>query len=303
MHNGPAKLISLVIAVLLWLYVNYKKLPERSFTIPIALNSMPKELSLMESYINVVKVKIKGPEDVIQTYLPAHFSAYVDLKKAGRGQNYLPVKVQTLKKNKRLRIVSILPSEIAVSLDKFIMKELPVSPVIVNTPAEGYVRSEETYYPKNITVKGPARIVGEMNALLTKPVDIGGVTGSIYKEVELDLPNEFITPYDFKTVHVSVKIRENFRVWTLSRVRIAVKGLAGNLKLANREPITARLTLRGPAEKQNELGNETELLFLDLEEVKQPGIYKKSVSYNIPWNCRVLKIEPERINVIVEGNK
>ncbi|MDD5067945.1 MAG: CdaR family protein [bacterium] len=300
LKNWLVKLVSLIISIMLWFYVNYQKLPEKYFSIPIKILNLPKDYTIEDPFSNVATVRIKGPEEVIQSYNQGHFNAYIDLKNTGRGQYTIPVQIESIRKNKNLRIISVTPSEITIALDKFILKEIPVSPTIINSPAEGYIKTDETFFPEVITIGGPARRVNELNAVRTKPIDIGGVTGTIYKEVELDLPNESMTAYDCKSVQVTIRIKEDFKTETYNKVKIYIKNLADGLKVKNKDHLTGSIIIRGPAEKLEIINKEEQLLFIDMENVGNPGIYKRSISYNVPWNCRVIKLNPEKIDLKVE---
>ncbi len=302
-HNWLSKLLSLILAVLLWIYVNYQKLPVKYFTLPLNLISMPKDYVISDSYNNSVTIKIKGPQDIIQSYTQSHFQAYIDFKGISLGRNILPVKIKILKRNNRLRIINITPSDINVTIDKFILKELPVTPTTMNSPAEGYVIINKIVTPKKIIIGGPAKLINELTMVRTKPIDIGGITGSIYKEVEVDLPNENMSLYDPKNIQVSIKVKENFKTENWDNIKVDVKNLSDNLILTDPKEFQVHINIMGPSERLEKLKTEGSFLFIDLNDITTPGVYKIPITYELPWNCKILQIEPKNLSIILEEKK
>ncbi len=299
--NWLPKLIALVIAILLWLYINYEQLPGKYFSVPLEVRNIPKGMAIAQSYNNTVTVKIKGPGDVIQSINAKYFKASLNLTHAVIGENRFPVEVKLTRNIKRIRIVSSKPEEIKINLDKSILKELPVSVTVINSPAEGFIKTRETFFPKTILIKGPQTIVEKLEMIRTKPIDIGGVTGSIYKEVELDLPSEFIFTYNYKRVNANINIKKNYKVRYLKKIGIVIKDLSDKFKIKNQDDIFVNIKIYGPPERLAKLDKEHNFLFINLSDISERGVYIRKVEYKIPWNCKIRKIDPNEVRIDVEG--
>lgn len=298
--NWLVKLICIIAAVLIWFYNNYVQLPEKYFSIPLKIINISDTMAIAESYQNTAAVKVKGEEKILQGITIKNFTAEVDLKNAVIGKNNFPVKVEFIKNVKQSRIVSIDPQEISIKMDRLSIKEVPVSITVINSPLEGYVKTGEVFTPKSVVVSGPYSVVNELDVVRTKPIDIGGVTGSIYKEVELDLPAEFLTVQNNKKINININIQKNYKLQYYKKVRIFIRNLRNNLKIANIDDLYADVRVEGPSERLAELDRQEDFLFLDMSDIDKKNIWTKRIKYNIPWNCILRKIEPEEIKVKIE---
>lgn len=298
--NWLVKLVSVVIATLLWFYLNYEKLPVKYFSVPVKLINIPRAMAIAEDYNSIITVKVKAPKDILQSIYARYFKAQVDLSHAVIGKNRLPVEIEMTKKFRRARIVSMDPEEIKIILDQYVLKQLPVSVTIINSPAEGYVRTSETFSPKNIVVGGPKSLIDKMEVVRTAPIDIDGVTGSIYKEVELDLPTDLVKTRYYKRAYVNIKIKKNYRVRYIRNVKIVPKNLNERFQIINKDDIFANVRIEGPPERLVKLEKSKDFLFVDLSDISEVNVYMQKVRYKIPWNCKVYRIDPSEVRLEIE---
>lgn len=300
-HNWLVKLISLIAAVLFWFYYNYEKLPEKYFSVPLNAKNIPKALAIAESYQNTVTVKIRGSEEALQGINARDFEVELDLSQSIIGNNNFPVRVNLIKKVKKVKIVSTDPREITIKLDRLTLKEVPVSITIINSPVEGYIKIGESFYPKTAIVRGPDSIISKLNVVRTKPIDIGGVMGSIYrKEVELDLPAGLLSTHSYKKIKVTINIKKNYKIEHFSSITIVMKNLKKGLKIKNIKDMHSYAKIEGPAERLATLKKELNFLYIDLSNIKKKGSYYKKVRYKIPWNCKILKLDADTKKIKIE---
>ena len=92
-------------------------------------------------------------------------------------------------------MVRIQPNPITLTLAATITRTLPVKPVLENNPAEGYELVSAQTRPAQVTVKGPAPELAELQFISTLPIDL-----SFLKE-----PTVIATDLDFKNLHLALK--------------------------------------------------------------------------------------------------
>ncbi len=298
-ENLLAKTISLVIAVVLWLYVNYENLPEKYLNVSLKVINIPKKLTIANNIPKMVSVKIKGKYDVIQTVYPKLIIAYIDLKNAIEGKNRVYIRTK-LRKNKRIKIVNIVPETVEVYMEKVFRKEVPVSPTIINVPAEGYIKAGESFYPTSVIVEGPKSVVEKMEVIRTKPIDIGGVTGSIYKDVEFDIPDEFVRTVNYHTIKIEINIKQNFKTIIYNKFKVVIKNLNDKFRIENKESLFAKIKIKGPESRLRQIRKAQDFLTIDLRDIKKPGKYERTIRYKLPWNCSLIYIKPKklRLNIV-----
>ncbi len=299
-RNWIVKLVSLIAAIILWLYLSYEQMPGKYFSVPLELKNIPKALSIAESFQNTVTVKIRGSENVLQRLTSQSFTAKIDLKNSIVGENKFPVKVEFIKPVKNVRITSTDPKEIVLKLDRHFLKKVPVSVTIINSPAEGYIKTGESFTPKTVIASGPYSVVNEIEVARTKPVDIGGVTGSIYKEVELDLPGEYVSTHNYKKISVTINIKRNYKIRHFKSVKIIIRNLRSNLTIKNSEDMHAYAKIEGPLKRLLDLERDRKFLFIDLSDVWKEDTYYKKIRYRIPWSCNLLKLDPDKMKIKIK---
>ncbi len=301
-HNWIIKLICLTAAVLLWLYYHNQHSPPKKISIPIKLKNIPTTLAIAESFRDTVTIKVKGPENVIEGISAKYLSAEIDMKNAVIGKNSFPINVKWVKKIKKVKIASTDPNRINIKIDTLISKEVPISITVINSPVEGYKKTGESFFPKNVIISGAESVIEKLDVVRTKPIDIGGLEGNIQKNVELDLPVEleFLSIHKKKKISVTIKIRKNYKTKEYKNVKITFRNLQDGLKIENLEDMHAYVKIEGPPERLKILRKKKNFLFINLSGIKKEDTYYRKVRYKIPRNCKMIKIVPADIKVNIE---
>ncbi|ADH61570.1 YbbR family protein [Thermoanaerobacter mathranii subsp. mathranii str. A3] len=183
------KLLSLVLAFLLWLYVMGEENPE----IPYDINNVPvklinsdilekKGLIILDEKNYTVNVKIRGRRSDVLNIAAQNISAFADLSRVNsKGTNVIPVTVEGLPRN--VSLVSINPPEIKVEIDKIEKTQMPVAIKIIGNVMEGYAMQSAVPTPGEVLVIGP-----ESKVNLIKNV-IAGVNVSYKKgDIKISVP-------------------------------------------------------------------------------------------------------------------
>jgi YbbR domain-containing protein len=183
------KLLSLVLAFLLWLYVMGEENPE----IPYDINDVPvklinsdtlekKGLIVLDEKNYTVNVKVRGRRSDVLNIAAQNISAFADLSRVNsKGTNVIPVTVEGLPRN--VSLVSINPPEIKVEIDKIEKTQMPVAIKIIGNVMEGYAMQSAVPTPGEVLVIGP-----ESKVNLIKNV-IAGVNVSYKKgDIKISVP-------------------------------------------------------------------------------------------------------------------
>lgn len=169
--NLTAKIIALIMAIILWVYVMNEQNPlvETSMEIPLEVRNLSS--SVMATDIpEIVRVKVRGPRALIVGLGQKDIKAYIDLKGLGDGRNSLTV---TANIPLNVELVEVSPSDINFRLDTIVSRQVPVEAKVTGTAAPGGVVAKITYSSPNVTVKGPSEIVDTVVKAMVD-VDISG---------------------------------------------------------------------------------------------------------------------------------
>lgn len=172
-NNITAKVLALIFAMILWLYVTNEQNPpvDISITVPLEVRSVS------DSYIvtevpDSVKVKVRGGRSIIAGLQPQDIKASVDLKGLPEGSH--TVKVHALVPVS-LELVEITPDRIQVQLDAVASRAMPVEISPTGTAPPGVAVTKIGANPAQVTIKGPRTLIDAVSRVLV-PVDISDKT-------------------------------------------------------------------------------------------------------------------------------
>src|SRR3982751_4300572 len=89
-HLG-LKLLSLGLAVLLWMVVAGEETVERGLRVPLELQQMPSGLEVLGEVPATVDVRVRGASGTLSRVGPGDVVAVLDLKKARSGRRLFPL--------------------------------------------------------------------------------------------------------------------------------------------------------------------------------------------------------------------
>ncbi len=171
------KVISVVLAVLLWFYIgNQGQSNARQDTVPAKIHYINLAEGLSLSGPSQVSVKLWGT--VSQT---GEVVAVADLKGLGPGSHRVPVKVQPVK---GAMLTTVVPDQVEVKLSPTAEKRLPTSYEIIRNPAPGFEVMDVVIQPDNCLVSGDPGQLSRV-ARVVAQVDLASARNVINLEVSL----------------------------------------------------------------------------------------------------------------------
>ena len=185
--NPHYKLLSLLMALTTWLYVQGEQVVESKIRVPVAW-ALPKGLVTVEPLPAAVMVTVSGSRAAVRRSKDNDLELQIDLTDATMGETGLefasfpPVVPQSLE------IVGFSPSAIRFVLDERWTQKAPVEASWVGEPGAGYDVAAVTLEPEVVTLVGPRATVALLREVQTKPIDVSGLTADARVPVELDLP-------------------------------------------------------------------------------------------------------------------
>ena len=215
------KVISLVIAILIWIIVanvdDYKTTKqitgiEIEFVNGSAITEKNKVYEVPEG--TTVDVVIKGPRSIVEGLTRDDFKAIADLSKMSITNSVMvDVSAISSRVDKEITIANT-SNAVNVEVENKIEKQLPITVKTTSSVAEGYAISTKTATPNLITVEGAESIVSTINEVYVE-VDVSKANHDIvaYGEpVFLDFAGEVIDSakfdYDVTSAEVTVQVKK-----------------------------------------------------------------------------------------------
>ena len=197
-ENLPARIICLLVACGLWVYVMTDQNPimERRVEVRLQQMNLPNHMMAFNVPDKVV-VKVRGTRTKVSDNLENKIVATLNMKTATEGQQTIPVKVSFANGD----VVQVIPSEVSVYVDTVSEKKVPVVTRIVGAISNDMTIGHSTITPPQVTLRGATHRIDKVNKVVA-PIDVTDHQGDFQTESELvavsedgyDIPNMKIIP-------------------------------------------------------------------------------------------------------------
>jgi YbbR domain-containing protein len=178
LQNLPFKLVSLAIAVMLWMAVGRDSTIEIPMTVPLEFLHPPSNLEITSDYPFQAQVTLRGPAHMLQEVRPSQVHALLDLEGAKTGERTFDLSSAQVQVPHDVKVVQVVPAQIRINFDPSATRTVAVQPRVIGTLLSGYGMKEPVAVPPQVTIVGPERRVDTVVAAMTDPVDATGVVGS-----------------------------------------------------------------------------------------------------------------------------
>lgn len=186
-------ILSLLMAVLLWLFVMTGKNPETSisyYNIEVELlnedSLANKDLVISDKKDWTVNIDLKGHKNDFLYFKKENIRASVDLSGYQEGELKVPVKVELINSNSNLKVQDVEPREIVFNFDKIVSQEKPFNLNILGALDDGLSIGNIEKETKEIEVRGPRTIVNQVAEGIAS-VDVTGRTDDTLLKVQVEL--------------------------------------------------------------------------------------------------------------------
>ena len=297
-RNMAMRLLSLAIAIGLWLFVNAGQHGSlQTFTVPLLYRGLPPGFVITNQHPDNVHVQITGPRTLLSLIDPTRLAQRIDLSGVGVGQMQFRLSPEQFVVPRGTAISSVMPSQLTLDVDRIVERTEPVKLTLHGNVAEGYEIKSETVAPATVTIRGPSREVARIDSVATEPFSIDNANADESGTVDLSAPAGSVRlESEAVTAGVSVGpilIQKQFR-----DIQIEVRNNVYRYRIA---PTRASVTLHGPVLVLDALKPKG-LVFVDADSVP-PGTYDLPVQVNLPDGVDLVKQMPVKATLFVYHHK
>jgi YbbR domain-containing protein len=239
--DAALKLVSLALAVGLWLAIAGKPTAERGLAVPVELRNVPRDLELTGDPVNTVDVRVRASPGLINSLDPGAIRATIDLAGAQEGERIVQLSPAQIQAPQGFRVVKITPSLLTLNLERTVRKRVPVHPRVIGRPAAGFEVAEITSEPAEVQITGPRSRVQEVESAFTEPVSVAGAEATVTELVNVGLEDPLLRLEGGSRVRVSAVVREARETRTFDGLRVEPRGRAARLS-----PSRVSVSVAGP---------------------------------------------------------
>jgi YbbR domain-containing protein len=208
-NNVGWKLLSLAAALVLWFVVASEPELATLHSVPVEYKGVPDDLEISSNFVENVFLEMRGPAGRLRDLSDTRPAVVLDFSTVHEpGERTFTIDQSHAILPRGIQLVRAIPTQLRFRFERRISREVPVE-VRLSAPHDGYAVASYEVIPSKLTVTGPQSSVQRTNAVVTDPVDIGGVIslGQFRVNTYLAEPQVRFQSSSHVTVRVVVKTK------------------------------------------------------------------------------------------------
>ena len=290
-NNFGTKIISVVIAVVLWFIVlgsrNIEATKEISLEIITAADIQP-----ANDVPEKIAFRLSGPKAFLRTVLDRRDEPIrVNLSQNRTGLVTYRIFADNIHVPIGVKILSITPTVVPIKLETIKHRDVPVKIELSGTPPDGYKIVRATISPEVVRIRGAESRIDAMTEVSTSPLDVSDIRQNMKREVALDL-SRYNVQLESQLPRVSLEVEATQASFRIKNVEVRV-----NSKLSVKlEDKSVTVLVRASSRDLKSLDRNQVFATVDLSG-KDRGEYRETVNVTLPSNVTLVKVIPDKIKV------
>ena len=258
LEDWSLKLLSLAIAIVLWLLVTGQNQPVTAH-LNVQLNFIrPQSLEISNDPPRTVDVMLTGSRNKLDDLTSLDLVATVDITDQRAGERVLRLADRAqISLPQGITVDGYQPSAIPIRLEEIVERQVTVEPKLEGKPADGFEVYGVTPSKGSVSVRGPASRVNALQKVSTEGIWMAGHKESFTaSNVAIDVPDPKV---DLKEPVVSVNVEIGERRVEKTFAGVSVSTADGGKV----QPATTTVTVLGMASLVNSLKPDEVKIVLD----------------------------------------
>ncbi|MDB5039208.1 MAG: YbbR-like protein [Bacteriovoracaceae bacterium] len=289
------QLFSLLVAIVAWAIVNSGQVVQQRRTIHLQYIQLPKDLVFQRSPLKEIKVDLTGSLYRIRSIPDEDLTYQIDLSNAKAGVVHVEMDVENLRLPLDVEASHLNPRAFNIHLEEVYMRPLPLKPVYIGAPKEGYQVGVVKLTPENISVTGPKSIISKLSQIEVEvPLMNRELSFSETVKPRLNFPGAEAVESVFVEVEiVPQKLRQEF-----SSVPVSLGTGRPKVRIT---PAKGKIILEGPEVEIRAIESNLKIM-VPFDGLKR-GRYRLRAQVPLSGKLKLISIEPESylVEVLQEG--
>ena len=297
-ENWPAKVLSIGLAIIIFIFHRMSTLEARFFSVPLDIENSGTMMP-SDSYPRTIRVSIRGEANSIYHILEDDIEVYVDMENINTPGRYI-LPVQWRKKGTALGVeplqISVDPMEIVFLLDHRISKLVPIAAGFRGQLDSGYSMAYYSLNPSQVIVDGPAERVDTISELFTEFIDLDRRRSNFTMNVDILQRDPLVVIRGSTTTEFTGMISRIIPVRNITGLPISISGVREGFT-AELETGTAGIRLEGESQSAvDQFEAPPGFLTVDCSYLDEPGVYTVRIIAETAENVS-LRIDPAEVRI------
>jgi len=177
-NNILLKLLSLLVAIGVWMWVTGEEKLEFTFPAPLVLQNLPVRVALAASPPDQVMVRLRAPEALLKRLAAGDIDTRIDLAGLGTGEHLFPLTADRVRVPFGAEVLKATPESVSLLLEARVVRQVPVEARLEGQPAAGMEVARVVVDPPRVAVEGPERAVSAIRHVSTERLTLEGKRAS-----------------------------------------------------------------------------------------------------------------------------
>lgn len=210
LKDWPLKLVSLLLAVGLWLIIvpAEKIYSEKVLTVPLETRNVPPGLEIVDRGTSTIDVTVRAPNRLLDEIRPGSLVARIDLDRATVYQQEYPLNGSMIAVPTGAEVVKVSPNKVTIKLERTAEATFSVLPTLRGKVPAGHRLLRTEIEPESVRVRGPESRIKLKEAATTAPIDVSRLTETTVFDTDIILPRpelRLVSPLTSARVTVHVE--------------------------------------------------------------------------------------------------
>jgi YbbR domain-containing protein len=208
--NVGWKLLSLVMATVLWALVASEPELSTFSTVQLEYKNLPEDLDIASEPVPQIALELRGSSGILSALSDSGTrpAVILDMGNALPGERTYTIGDGNVKLPRGVRLVQAQPSQVRFSFERRLNRLVPVVVRFNGDGAHGYVIASQQVNPQNLMVEGPASHVARITGANTDPVDVTNVVGTSQFRSNAYVNDQYVRFQSSPQVTVTVTMRK-----------------------------------------------------------------------------------------------
>jgi YbbR domain-containing protein len=193
----------------MWFMISRDEQPaEVAVRAPVVFQNVPSQLEISSESVPETQIRVRGPERIIRQLKNNEVQAEIDLAGAKTGERTFDLTAHQVRHPRELDVVQIVPSQLHLSFDTRLTRQVEVHPRVTGVFATGEQIVKIDADPSNITISGPRQHVQAVDAAITDPIDATGTLGTAVFTTNVYVPDPLVQVEQATSIRVTVVVQK-----------------------------------------------------------------------------------------------
>lgn len=180
------KLLSVLLAFLLWVSVAREPELATSISVPVLFKNVPADLDIASDVPERILLEVRGPAPRLTRDSLAQTAAVVDLSSIQPGEQTFTINESNIRQLPMgVSFYRAVPSQLAMRFERLYTKSVPIEPHYGKAAPDGYVVTSYSFEPPIARIRGPEGRLKTIDHITTDPIDLSGVIGQVSRRVQV----------------------------------------------------------------------------------------------------------------------